>query len=247
MSFPCVRRIRSAQRRRRPPPRIAQHYDRRRPALVGRLSLQPNTDGFNIAGEDIVMRDCRVRNGDDCVPVFPPTRNMTVENMQCECGNGMVAVVWPLYSLPGQGGNITDLTFRNIQLNGTGTGVGIKSLPSYVGTASNIVYENVSMTDVTQAIMFNVFNQNAASAAAPPPLGVARIGNVTVRNVAGTAGAAGKVQCDPSAPCSGFAFENITITTDKGYECEHASGTAAHCAPQPCGWSPAGKVFVGAE
>jgi polygalacturonase len=184
-----------------------------------------------------------VRNGDDCVPVFPPTRNLTVEDLRCECGNGVVAAVWPLYSVPGQGGDISDVTFRNVWLNRTGTGVCIKSLPSYVGSVTNVVYDNVTMLDVTQAVMFNVFDQNVAAAASSsvgaqsmPKLGVARVANVTVRNVVGTAGAAGKVQCDPSAPCDGFVFENITIDTSKGYTCEHASGTATGCKPQPCGW-----------
>jgi polygalacturonase len=31
----------------------------------------PNTDGFNIQGEDITIEDCTVRNGDDCVRGLP--------------------------------------------------------------------------------------------------------------------------------------------------------------------------------
>ena len=41
----------------------------------------PNTDGFNLQGEDILIEDSFVRNGDDCVPLFPPTRNVLVRNV----------------------------------------------------------------------------------------------------------------------------------------------------------------------
>jgi polygalacturonase len=50
----------------------------------------PNTDGFNVQGEDILIEHSTVLNGDDCVPIFPPSRNVTVRNISCECGNGLV-------------------------------------------------------------------------------------------------------------------------------------------------------------
>ena len=65
----------------------------------------PNTDGFNVQGEDILIEHCSVRNGDDCVPIFPPTRNVTVRNITCECGNGLVPCIWPSMSIPGEGDN----------------------------------------------------------------------------------------------------------------------------------------------
>ena len=53
----------------------------------------PNTDGFNLQGEDIVVEHSAVRNGDDCVPLFPPTRNVTVRNGACfkclNCGESL--------------------------------------------------------------------------------------------------------------------------------------------------------------
>lgn len=125
----------------------------------------PNTDGFNLAGEDMHLKGCRVRNGDDCVPIFPPSRNVTVEDLYCECGNGVVPVVWPYLSLPGQGGIVEDIVFRRVVLNGTATGVAIKSLPAFVGAARNILFEDITMHNVYQAVMFNVNNQNRAVAA----------------------------------------------------------------------------------
>jgi hypothetical protein len=60
----------------------------------GDASLAPNTDGINIQGEDIVVEHCTVRNGDDCVPIFPPSRNISVHNISCSCGNGLTIAIW---------------------------------------------------------------------------------------------------------------------------------------------------------
>ena len=70
----------------------------------------PNTDGFNIGGSsDITITNSYVRNRDDCVPLFPPLRNLTVRNITCECGNGLVPCTWPEESNPGMGGDISDV------------------------------------------------------------------------------------------------------------------------------------------
>ena len=83
-------------------------------------SQAPNTDGFNLQGENILVHDSSVKNGDDCVPIFPPSRNVLVQNVSCTCGNPPVAVVWPASNHPnpsGGGGrnlyagNIVNVTF----------------------------------------------------------------------------------------------------------------------------------------
>ena len=83
-------------------------------------SQAPNTDGFNLQGENILVHDSSVKNGDDCVPIFPPSRNILVQNVSCTCGNPPVAVVWPASNHPnpsGGGGrnlyagNIVNVTF----------------------------------------------------------------------------------------------------------------------------------------
>ena len=95
----------------------------------------PNTDGFNLQGEDILVEDCAVRNGDDCVPIFPPTRNITVTNLTCECGNGPATCIWPPLSIEGRGGEISDVLFDGVTLNRTQNAVSIKSLPPFVGSS----------------------------------------------------------------------------------------------------------------
>ena len=92
----------------------------------------PNTDGFNIQGENIYIGQSTVRNGDDCVrtllpfssntgrtltkpcllpqvPIGPPSRNVLVEDLVCERGNGVVPIIW---SNPG---TIEDVVFRRVR------------------------------------------------------------------------------------------------------------------------------------
>lgn len=108
-----------------------------------------------------MIEDSSVRNGDDCVPIFPPTRNVTVRNMTCECGNGMVPCVWPSFSTPGQGGDIKDVLFDGAHFKNTKQAVTIKALGSFVGTASNITYRNFVLDNVGQAVMINMYGQGS--------------------------------------------------------------------------------------
>jgi hypothetical protein len=59
-----------------------------------------------------VITNSYVRNRDDCVPLFPPVRNVTVRNITCECGNGLVPCTWPEGSRAGMGGDISDVLFE---------------------------------------------------------------------------------------------------------------------------------------
>ena len=123
----------------------------------------PNTDGFNLQGEDIVIEHCTVRNGDDCVPLFPPTRNVTVRNVSCECGNPPVAVIWPYLSKAGGGGDITDVTFDRVRLNRTSSAVAIKALPSFVGRAVNVSFTNYELHEVGIGLAINFFGQGTGN------------------------------------------------------------------------------------
>ena len=118
------------------------------------FNLAPNTDGFNVHGNNIRIHNCSVRNGDDCVPLNAPSSNVTVTNLRCECGNGVVPIVW------GKGGEISNVLFQDIELINTHTGIAVKSLPSYNGTVKNVVWDRVTMHGVDEGIFVNVFGQS---------------------------------------------------------------------------------------
>eukprot|EP00052_Salpingoeca_macrocollata_P020840 m.176070 g.176070 ORF g.176070 m.176070 type:complete len:416 (+) comp21377_c0_seq1:149-1396(+) len=201
--------------------------------------MSPNTDGFNLAGEDVVIRNCFVRNGDDCVPLFPPTRNVSVSGLECTCGNGIVPVIWPDLSLPNRGGVVQDVVFANVTLRNTFTGIAIKSLPSFVGAAVNITFRDIHMDGVREAIMFNMLGQGASAAARPHghALRTASVHGVVIDNVTGVhILQAGKMVCHAGdqLACTNITMTNVHLDTSTHYTCDNVSGSAHNCTPAPC-------------
>lgn len=89
----------------------------------GGFGHAPNTDGCNIGGHDITVRDFTVHNGDDCVPITTgndgTTSDVLIENVSCECGtNGVV-----LYN---EGGTISNIFAKNVSVKNTNQGAGVK-------------------------------------------------------------------------------------------------------------------------
>jgi galacturan 1,4-alpha-galacturonidase len=218
------------------------------------FSEAPNTDGFNLQGEDILVEDSSVRNGDDCVPLFPPTRNVLVRNLSCECGNPPAPAVWPYHSQPGtDDGDIVDVTFDRVSLRNTSSGLAMKSLPGLVGRAHNISYTNFELRDVGLGMAINFFRQGRRRAeersrhtpldSLDPALG-AWASSVLIENVTGTVTmGAGHINCLGLQPCTDLRLVGVQLSMAGSgapaapYTCENATGTYADCSPAPCGWS----------
>jgi polygalacturonase len=217
----------------------------------------PNTDGFNLQGEDIVVEDSIVRNGDDCVPIFPPSRNVLVRNVTCICGNPPVALIWPasnhlLGPDPYHVGDVVNVHFDGIRLYGTSSGLALKSLPLFVGTARNVSFTNFVLHDVKLGMALNFFNQGVNAGlehGIEAKLG-ASASDILIENVTGSVSAvgdkhgtgAGHINCRSTEPCTGLRLVNIQLVSTKvgspvaPYSCTSANGTFAACSPVPCGW-----------
>ena len=214
----------------------------------------PNTDGFNVQGTSIVIENCAVHNGDDCVAIFPPTAGLTVRNHSCTCGNGIAIPIWPALNYAGGGGQVTGVTVDGVSFIGTANAVSIKSLPAFVGSAFDISFSNLQLHRVTTAININFLAQDRRLASAPPSaLGVgavvgAHASRISIVNVSGTVRDPGHFTCTEEEPCTGIQMENVvfdlTPETNSdvldqelfGYDCAHASGLQVNCSPVPCDW-----------
>jgi lysophospholipase L1-like esterase len=210
----------------------------------GGYGSAPNTDGFNLGGEDIEVADSRVHNGDDCVPVTTGnagfTRGVYAKNISCSCGtNGGV-----VYN---QGGNVSNVTFAGFFVNGTNQGAGVKlSEPGRDATGGLV--EGVAFIDYAihnprfAALYINVFGEDSqAPCALPQKPGLENwltVRGALFRNVTAHApGAqAGCFRCTPGAPCS-MELDGVRVDGARsGWTCLNAAQAvgAGGAAPAAC-------------
>ena len=208
----------------------------------------PNTDGFNIQGKDIVVKNSFVRNGDDCVPIFPPSRNVLVQNVTCTCGNPPAAVIFPpANQVMGRhkyfAGDIENVRFDQITCKGTSSGIAIKSMTPFIGTVKNVSFTNFILQDVNKGMAIDFFHQGIVQKEKSEVSALASADLVVIENVTGTVsdvGGAGHINCLGTEPCLGLRVDNVQLTSmksgavAKNYSCLHVSGTFDRCSPVPC-------------
>lgn len=199
-------------------------------------SLGPNTDGFNIAGNNMELVDSTVCNNDDCVPVNAPTNGLIVRNVSCLCqwGGGFVPMIgdkdtsWGAdcqyknnVSVCSPSGDIVNVTFSDSTFNHTSTAVIMKSMPVFDGQIVNVTYENLRLHNVRTGVCINTQAQecfprgsddrwlaHARSRGGGGKVDVMNVKGITVRNVSGEGvGLAGYVNCPKQAAGNGTCTE----------------------------------------
>jgi len=218
-------------------------------AGCGGYGEAPNTDGANIGGHDIVVRDFTVHNGDDCVPITTgndgTTGNVLVEGVRCECGTNGVVVY-------NQGGLVSGVVARNVTVSRTNQGAGVKlSRPgkdATGGLVQNLTFGPGYAIDHPRyaALYVNVFSEDAQPPCGLPPH--ADLPNwLTTRDVAfrgvtarvAPGQAAGCFRCTPGAPCAAI-FDGVDVRDDAGapapdFVCHNMHGEAGGAASVPAG------------
>ena len=115
----------------------------------------------------------------------------------------------------------------------------IKSLPSYQGTVSGVVFEDFVLDRVGKAIQVNPYGQHAQRIASASRLDLGlesiSVANISFRRIQGTAAVAGTFDCD-QGQCTGIEFADVHITgTTSNYSCKGTvQGSASNCTPMPC-------------
>merc|ERR1712228_61341 len=182
-----------------------------------------NTDGVDVYGSPVWIHDCYFDNGDDNVAVH--ANDTLIEN--CRFGTGHGASIG---SIPG--GWITNITFRNIQFNGTDNGIRIKTDQNVKeGRLWDVHYENLNMNnvkyDTTQIVQ--TYNSNTGGESQ------LYIDGVTIENVTSVGSEkAGTIVCQKSTPCKNIVLKNVKIDATEGFQCEYAYGSATDTTPQSC-------------
>ena len=119
-----------------------------------------NTDGIDIAGNNVHVHDVEIINGDDCIAVKEQhtgsihgdcSENMVFENIRAS-GQGLtIGAITPAPNNP----CAQNIIFRNVFMNNTQRGPYVKSQPpsnttkEYLAkakaTISNILYDNITI------------------------------------------------------------------------------------------------------
>ena len=229
------------------------------------FSVAPNTGGFRLSGNDILVINSTVHNGDDCVPINPAplnpnnategwgiTENVVVSNVSCACGTNGPIIFSP-------GGTVRNVTFE-MSVRDTFQGLGVKIATNsgpgsqpFGGLVTNITFRNITIRDpLNAAIYTDVFHQDVATCALPTPLPPdtsdwLSVQNISLQHIHATVfnqQAAGCFVCAPGdRKCSGWNFTNVTVVRQDGitpavpYKCIYFRNATADdlSTPHPCG------------
>eukprot|EP01006_Ploeotia_vitrea_P024390 TRINITY_DN57193_c1_g1_i1.p1 TRINITY_DN57193_c1_g1~~TRINITY_DN57193_c1_g1_i1.p1 ORF type:complete len:436 (+),score=30.35 TRINITY_DN57193_c1_g1_i1:36-1343(+) len=184
-----------------------------------------NTDGIDPGSNGVLVEDSWISDGDDNVVAKPGCKNMLVQN--CYFGYGHGASIGSL----NHNDAITNVTFRNIVMNGTSNACRIKAHRTWKGVVSAITYYNISMTNIDHAIRVTTFYEKPTTGT---PTGT--ITNINITDVRGaTINKVGEFMCGKKCTCDNITMDNVHFKDyKKDWLCSYAYGTAHDVSPQVC-------------
>ncbi|KAM1215081.1 hypothetical protein ACFX13_011782 [Malus domestica] len=183
--------------------------------LVSAPGDSPNTDGIHItASTNVVLQDCKIGTGDDCVSIVSGTSGIKMKRIFCGPGHGI--------SIGSLGkGNSTDMVTKVVldtaYLRETTNGLRIKTWQGGSGYVRGIRFQNVRMENVSNPIIIDQFYcdspkpcQNLTSAV--------EITQVMYMNISGTTKSAKamKFACSDTVPCSNIVLTDVNLEREDG-------------------------------
>ncbi len=197
-----------------------------------------NTDGVDPSNcKNVLITKCRIDTGDDNIAIKSghkvAGRDFAVEDITVtDCtflhGHGMSIGSETL-------GGVHNVTVKNCTFENTENGLRIKSQRGKGGLVENIVYENITMTNVDPAVTFTCYySYNSAHDPVQKPVpqddtvqpmaaGTPIFRDIHVRNVTATCQQeAGTIVGLPESYISDITFENVKISAVKGMKITNA-------------------------
>ncbi|CAN8260093.1 unnamed protein product [Cochlearia groenlandica] len=171
-----------------------------------------NTDGIHIGRSNgVILRESKIKTGDDCISIGDGTENLVVENVECGPGHGIA--IGSLGKYPNEQ-PVKGITIRKCIVKNTDNGVRIKTWPgSPPSVASNILFEDITMDNVSTPILIDqVYCPHGTCKKNAGPSKV-KLSDITFKGIKGTSATkvAVKILCSPGAPCTNIAFTDINL------------------------------------
>ncbi|KAL3720268.1 hypothetical protein ACJRO7_005148 [Eucalyptus globulus] len=168
----------------------------------------PNTDGIHLHNsQNVLIHSCNLACGDDCVSIQTGCSNIYIHDINCGPGHGI--------SIGGLGKDntracVSNVTVRNTVMRNTMTGVRIKTWQGGSGSANNIMFSDIQVSEVETPIVIDQYYcdkeicKNQTSAVAVSGINYANIkGTYTVQPV--------YFACSDSSPCTGISLATIQL------------------------------------
>ncbi|KAK6223310.1 hypothetical protein LQW54_000427 [Pestalotiopsis sp. IQ-011] len=185
-------------------------------------NLPKNTDGFDVSGTRVALRDISIANDDDCVALKPGADSVEATSITCTGGHGVS--VGSLGSKAGATDTVSNVYIDGVAMIGTTKAAGIKLYPggSAHGAAAvrNVTFANF-VVDGGADYAFQVqscYNEDAAYCASSPS--TAALADVVARGFSGTTSgkydpALANIDC-PAAGSCGIAMSGMTVEAPSG-------------------------------
>lgn len=185
----------------------------------------PNTDAMDpFSSSNVLIENVYADVGDDNVAIKSgminspgpdsPSRNITVRNCVFMHGHGM--------SIGSElAGGAQNITAENIQFNGTDQGIRVKSNRDRGNVVKNLVFRDLTMKDVKNAIVISEYYPRIMPAGGVEAAPVGRLtphfSDITIENVTATGGnSAGAIVGLPESPVKNVVMKNVKISAQKG-------------------------------
>ncbi|KAG6297841.1 hypothetical protein E4U09_001212 [Claviceps aff. purpurea] len=168
-----------------------------------------NTDGFDIGNSNgVTISGCSVRNQDDCLAINSGT-NITFVDGYCSGGHGL-----SIGSVGGRNLNtVKGVHIANSKVTKSMYGVRIKTIAGAKGAVSDVVYDNISMSEISDIGIVIQQDYKNGKPTGKPTTGVP-ITNLTVNKVTGNVkpgGANVHILCGSSSSCNGWTWTDNKI------------------------------------
>jgi polygalacturonase len=185
----------------------------------------PNTDGIDVWGTNIVIKNCTIDSGDDHVAISGNTANVSITGCKFGVGHGVSIG-------SSTRGGVNNMIVDHCQFDGSVNGFRGKTNRNKGGVVENLLYSNITMTNVRYPIRFeSIYDlklKQAEQTQTQPAAATTPIWrNITFTNI--TATVADKYQAGilwglPEAPIENVLFKNVNITAYKGFKIYFAKG-----------------------
>ncbi|KAJ4760610.1 Pectin lyase-like superfamily protein [Rhynchospora pubera] len=197
-------------------------------------SSSPNTDGLHISSTtNIVITNCVIKTGDDCMSIETGTKNLKATKITCGPGHGIsIGSLGDGYSRA----QVSDILIDTVKLYGTTNGARIKTYQGGSGYAKNIVFQNIVMSNVKNPI---IIDQNYCDSSKPckSQKSAVEVSGIVFKNIKGTSASdvAINLSCSKTVACRGIQLQNINLVS------QNNKSTRSTC--QNAKWSKSGTVI----